>query len=103
MLQFLSKESEVGTTMLRYLELRRDYHEDSAKKISEQIEHFQDLLSSPTVASPIFGCALGKNAMLSPRRQRLFTTSFTVVNIVKKFTKRELVWCPFLMLQLQVL
>ena len=61
MLQFLSKESEVGDTLLKYLQLRRDFHEATARQISDQIEHFQKLLTAPTVASPIYGCGLDEH------------------------------------------
>jgi len=61
MLQFLSKESDVGYTLMKYLELRKEYHENIAKQISEQMEHFQTLLNSPSVASPIYGCALDEH------------------------------------------
>lgn len=61
MLQFLSKESEVGDTLLKYLQLRRDFHEATARQISDQIEHFQKLLSASTVASPIYGCGLDEH------------------------------------------
>ena len=61
MLQFLSKENDVGSTLLKYLQLRKDYHENIARQISEQMEHFQTLLNSPTVASPIYGCALDEH------------------------------------------
>lgn len=61
MLQFLSKESEIGTTMLRYLQLKRDFHEATAKQISEKMEHYQRLLAGPTVASPVFGCGLDEH------------------------------------------
>ena len=30
-------------------------------QISEQMEHFQTLLNSPSVASPIYGCALDEH------------------------------------------
>lgn len=58
MLQFLSKESEVGTDLLRYMQLRRDYHSAAAERISQRIEQFQTLLNSPSVASPVYGYPL---------------------------------------------
>ena len=58
MLQFLSKENDVGCNLLQYLQLRKDYHENIARQITQQMEHFQTLLNSPSVASPIYGCAL---------------------------------------------
>ena len=61
MLQFLSKESEVGCTLLKYLQLKKDFHEATAKQISEKIEHFQRLLNAPSVATPIFGCGLDEH------------------------------------------
>lgn len=61
MLQFLSKESEVGSTLLKYLQLKKDFHDATAKQISEKIEHFQRLLNAPTVATPIFGCGLDEH------------------------------------------
>lgn len=61
MLQFLSKESEVGSTLLKYLQLKKDFHEATAKQISEKIEHFQRLLNAPSVATPIFGCGLDEH------------------------------------------
>ena len=61
MLQFLSKESEVGDTLLKYLQLRRDFHEATARQISDQIEHFQKLLTASSVASPIYGCGLDEH------------------------------------------
>lgn len=61
MLQFLSKESEVGSTLLKYLQLKKDFHEATAKEISNQMEHFQKLLNAPTVAAPIFGCGLDEH------------------------------------------
>lgn len=61
MLQFLSKESEVGNTLLKYLQLKKDFHEATAIQISEKIEHFQRLLHAPSVATPIFGCGLDEH------------------------------------------
>lgn len=61
MLQFLSKESDVGSTLLKYMQLKKDFHEASARQISEKIEHFQKQLNSPSVASPIFGCGLDEH------------------------------------------
>jgi len=58
MLQFLAKESDVGSTLLKYLQLKKDFHANTARQIDQQIEHFQALLNAPSVASPIFGCAL---------------------------------------------
>ncbi len=45
-------------TMLKYLEQRKTYHEDAANKIGQQLSHFQSLINSPSVASPVFGCGL---------------------------------------------
>ena len=45
MLQFLSKESDVGQLLLKYFELKRDYHASVAERISKQINAFQENLS----------------------------------------------------------
>jgi hypothetical protein len=45
MLQFLSKESDVGQLLLKYFELKRDYHASVADRISQEINAFEDSLS----------------------------------------------------------
>ena len=49
MLQFLSKESDVGELLLRYFELKRDYHASVAERISKQINAFQESLNGKLV------------------------------------------------------
>ena len=41
MLQFLSKESDVGQLLLKYFELKRDYHATVAERISQQFNAFE--------------------------------------------------------------
>ena len=45
LLQFLSKESDVGELLLKYFELKRDYHASVAERISKQMVAFQQSLS----------------------------------------------------------
>ena len=40
MLQFLSKESEVGNTLLKYLQLKKDFHEATAIHKLVRIDFF---------------------------------------------------------------
>ena len=44
MLHFLSKESEVGQLLLKYFELKRDYHATVAERISQQFNAFEKSL-----------------------------------------------------------
>lgn len=44
MLQFLSKESDVGQLLLKYFELKRDYHATVAERISQQFNAFEKSL-----------------------------------------------------------
>ena len=56
MLQFLSKESDVGQLLLRYFELKREYHASVAERISKEINAFQESLSGKSIGK--FGTSL---------------------------------------------
>ena len=73
---------KVGDTLLKYLQLRRDFHEATARQISDQIEHFQKLLSASTVASPIYGCGLDEHLRKQGHGGLNFELSVQLIKII---------------------
>ena len=83
MLHFLAKEGDVGNTMLKYFELKRDYHAQMADQITQHIDQFRASLSA---ISPTFGCDLkthlDKNASLT-RSPIAFPIRLCVVRLLQ--------------------
>ena len=50
---FLAREGEIGRILLKYFELKREYHRRAAEKIDSEEEKFRTLLES--AISPVFG------------------------------------------------
>jgi hypothetical protein len=49
MYNFLSRESEIGQTLLKYFELKRDYHRRAAERIASEEEKFRQLLEQGSI------------------------------------------------------
>jgi len=50
---FLSRESEIGKTLLKYFELKREYHRQAAERIANEEEKFRQLLEN--AIAPVYG------------------------------------------------
>ena len=50
---FLSRESEIGKTLLKYFELKREYHRQAADRIANEEEKFRQLLDN--AIAPVYG------------------------------------------------
>jgi hypothetical protein len=50
------REAEIGKTLLKYFELKRDYHRQAAERIDNEEAKFRKLLESAT--APVYGSEL---------------------------------------------
>lgn len=53
---FLSREAEIGKILLKYFELKREYHRQAAERLANEESKFRQLLES--AISPVFGAEL---------------------------------------------
>lgn len=63
---FLAREAEIGKTLLKYFELKREFHRQASERIAKEEESFRKLLESTT--APVYGAELESHLRRSGSR-----------------------------------